>query len=206
MAITNYSDLKTTVASYLARTDLTVQIPDFIQLAEVRLRRELRLRQMLKSATTTTTGGDATVALPTDFLELRDLFVETNPIRDLQYVTPSLFSRNGRVTESGLPVFYTIIASEFKFAPVPDTNYTLEILYYASPPFLTDSNPSNVFLANCPDLLLYGALVEAEPYLMNDARIQLWAGMYDRGVAAISAADDASEHSGVPLKMILSAR
>lgn len=206
MAITNYSDLKTTVANYLGRSDLTTQIPDFIQLAEVRLRRDLRIRQMLKSATTTTTGGDSTVSLPTDFLQLRDLFVETNPVRDLQYATPSVFSRNGRVTESGLPVFYTIIASEFKFAPVPDTNYTLQILYYASPDFLSDSNSSNVFLANCPDLMLYGSLIEAEPYLMNDARIQLWAGMYDRGMAALTAADDASENSGVPLKMILTAR
>jgi hypothetical protein len=206
MAITNYSDLKATVASYLARTDLTVQIPDFIQLAEVRLRRDLRIRQMLKSATTTMTGGDQTVALPTDFLELRDLFVETNPIRDLQYVTPSVFSRNGRVTESGLPVFYTIIASEFKFAPVPDGNYTLQVHYYARPELLSDSNPSNVFLANCPDLLLYGALIEAEPFLMNDARIQLWAGMYDRGVASLTASDDRSENSGVPLRMTTTAR
>jgi hypothetical protein len=206
MAILNYADLQATIANYLARSDLTAQIPSFIQLAEVRLRRDLRIRQMLKSATTTTTGGDQTVALPTDFLQLRDLFVETNPIRAVEYVTPSVFSRNARVTESGLPVYYTIIASEFKFAPVPDSNYTLQILYYANPPFLTNTNPSNEFLAVCPDLLLYGSLVEAEPYLMNDSRIQLWAGMYDRGVAALTAADDASENSGVPLRMILTAR
>lgn len=206
MGITNYSDLQVTIANYLARTDLTAQIPDFIRLAELRLRRDLRLRQMLKSATTNTVGGDQTVSLPSDFLQLRDLFVVTNPVRDLQYVTPSVFSRNGRVTESGLPVFYTIIANEFKFAPMPDTDYTLRVLYYAAPDYLGDSNPSNVFLANCPDLLLYGALVEAEPYLMNDGRIQLWAGMYDRGVTSISSADDSSEHSGVPLKMTLTAR
>lgn len=206
MGITNYTDLKATVADYLGRSDLTARIPDFIRLAEVRLRRDLRIRQMLKSATTTTTGGDSTVALPTDFLELRDLFVSTNPVRDLQYVTPSVFSRNGRVTESGLMVYYTIIASELKFAPVPDTNYTLEILYYAAPAYLTDTNPSNEFVAQCPDLLLYGALIEAEPFLMNDARIQLWAGMYDRGVAALTAADDRSEYSGVPLRMTLTAR
>ena len=206
MIPTNYSDLKSVIASYLARSDLTDLIPSFIRLAEVRLRRDLRIRQMLKSATTSTTGGDQTVALPTDFLELRDLFVSTNPVIDLQYVSPSVFSRNTRVTESGVPIFYTIIASEFKFAPVPDTNYTLSILYYAAPEYLGDTNPSNVFLANCPDLVLYGALIEAEPYLMNDARIQLWAGMYDRGMAALTAADDASENSGVPLKMILTAR
>ena len=206
MIPTNYSDLKSVIASYLARSDLTDLIPSFIRLAEVRLRRDLRIRQMLKSATTSTTGGDQTVALPTDFLQLRDLFVSTNPVIDLQYVSPSVFSRNTRVTESGVPIFYTIIASEFKFAPVPDTNYTLSILYYAAPEYLGDTNPSNVFLANCPDLVLYGALIEAEPYLMNDARIQLWAGMYDRGLAALTASDDASENSGVPLRMMLTAR
>lgn len=206
MGITNYTDLKATIASYLARSDLTSTIPDFIRLAEVRMRRDLRLRQMLKSSVTNTTGGDDTVSLPPDFLQLRDLFVVTSPIRGLQYVTPSVFSRNGRVHESGLPTYYTIIANEFKFAPTPDTDYSLRALYYAAPDYLTDSNPSNVFLAYAPDLLLYGSLIEAEPFLMNDARIQLWAGMYDRGLAALNAADDASENSGVPLRMTLTAR
>ena len=161
---------------------------------------------MLRSATTTTTGGDSTVSLPSDFLELRDLFVETNPTRDLQYVSPSVFSRNGRTTESGLPVFYTILSTELKFAPIPDSNYTVQILYYSAPEYLSGSNPSNDFLANAPDLLLYGALVEAEPYLMNDARVQLWAGMFDRGMSALTAADDRSEYSGVPLQMTVTAR
>jgi hypothetical protein len=206
MAILNYSDLKNTVASYLGRTDLTAEIPDFIQLAEVRLRRDLRIRQMLKSSTTMTTGGDATVGLPSDFLELRNLHVVTNPVRDLQFVSPAVFYRNGRVHESGLPVYYTVMASEFKFAPVPDGEYTLDMLYYAAPTYLSDTNVSNVFLANAPDLLLYGALGEAESYLMNDPRIQLWASFFDRGLASLNAADDKSEYSGVPIKMTLTAR
>ena len=206
MAITTYSDLQTTVASYLARSDLTVQIPDFIRLAEIRLRRDLRIRQMMSAATTTTVGGDATVALPSDFLEVRDLVVQTNPVRPVNYISPSVFSRNARVTESGVPLDYTILATEFKFAPVPDTNYTIEIVYYAAPPFLTSSNSSNVFLANCPDLLLYAALGEAEPYLMNDARIQVWAAMYDRGVASLNTSDESAQYSGVPLTMTLTSR
>ena len=47
MALTDYSSLKTSVASYLARSDLTTQIPDFIRLAEERLARDLRTRKML---------------------------------------------------------------------------------------------------------------------------------------------------------------
>lgn len=206
MAITTYSDLQTTVASYLARSDLTAQIPDFIRLAETRLRRDLRIRQMMNAATTTTTGGDATVALPSDFLEVRDLIVQTNPVRPVNYVSPSVFSRNSRVTESGVPTDYTILATEFKFAPVPDTAYTIEILYYAAPEFLSGTNSSNVFLAVCPDLLLYASLVEAEPYLMNDARIQVWAGMYDRGITSINRSDESAQYSGVPLTMTLTTR
>ena len=61
MAFTSYSDLKTTIANYLARSDLTSVIPDFIRLAEERLRRDLRTRQMLVVATATTTGGNSKV-------------------------------------------------------------------------------------------------------------------------------------------------
>lgn len=206
MAITDYSSLQTTVANYLARTDLTAQIPDFIRLAETRMRRELRIRQMMKSATTTTTGGDATVALPSDFLEVRDLTIQTNPVRVINYVSPSVFSRNTRSTESGYPIDYTILATEFKFAPIPDSTYTLEILYYAAPEYLSDTNTSNVFLAVCPDLLLYGALIEAEPYLMNDARLQVWAGMYQKGVDALTTSDEQAQYSGVPIAMTLTKR
>lgn len=206
MAITDYSSLQTTIANYLARTDLTAQIPDFIRLAETRLRRELRIRQMMKSATTTTTGGDATVALPSDFLEVRDLIIQTNPVRVINYVSPSVFSRNTRSTESGFPTDYTILATQFKFAPIPDSTYTLEILYYALPDFLSSTNTSNVFLAVCPDLLLYGALIEAEPYLMNDGRIQVWASMYQKGVDALTTSDEQAQYSGVPLTMVLTNR
>jgi len=206
MAFTNYSALKTTVANYLGRTDLTTQIPDFITLAETRLARELRTRQMLKSATSSMTSGDARVALPTDFLQVRDLYIQGNPRMPVTYLAPSAFTRDARADESGLPVYYTVLASEFLFAPIPDGSRTLEILYYAKPAVLSDSNTSNVFLANYPDALLYGALAEAEPYLIKDARVQLWISLYDRAINSISEADEGSEYSGVPLQMKVTSR
>ena len=133
MAITNYTDLQSTIADYLARTDLTTQIPLFIQLAENRLRRDLRIRPMLKVVTTTTTAGDATVALPSDFLEMRDIHIESTPIQTIVYQNPSNFYRNTRATESGLPKFYTAMGQEFQFSPIPDSAYTLKMVYYASP-------------------------------------------------------------------------
>lgn len=206
MSITNYSNLKTQVANYLARQDLTSQIPTFISFAEIRLARELRIRQMLKTATATMTGGDSTVGLPSDFLQMRDIFVDGTPRISVSYLSPSNFTRDARTTDSGKPVFYTIRGNEFEFAPVPDTNYTLQMLYYAKPDALSDSNTSNAFLANCPDALLYGSLIEAEPYLMNDARVELWTNLYRAAVTQLSDSDDDAEYSGVPLSMKLATR
>ena len=203
MAFTTYTELKASVADYLARTDLTTQIPDFITLAEKRLKRDLRIRQMLKVVTATTTAADSTVGLPSDFLSMRDLHVSTNPVSSIEYLSPSNFYRNARTTESGVPTKYTVLAAEFQFAPIPDSDYTLSMLYYAAPPELSSSVSSNVFLVTCPDLLLYGALGEAEPYLLNDSRIQTWAALYDRGITALSSSDESGEFASSPLSITI---
>lgn len=206
MAFTSYSDLKTTIAGYLARSDLTSQIPDFIRLCELRLRRDLRIRQMLKSVTTSTTASDSTVELPSDFLEARDLVVVGNPVQPLSYLSPSLFNRNARAADAGKPLDYTILANDFQLAPIPDAVYTIKLLYYSAPTFLSDSNTSNAFLANCPDLLLYGSLIEAEPYLMNDPRIQTWIALFNRGLTSLTTSDQQGQYSGVPLVMTTTTR
>ena len=201
MPLASYSDLTSTISSYLARSDLDSIIPTFISLAEQRLRRELRMRQMLVTAQATTTGGDSTVGLPSDYLEMRDIHVVGNPNGQLSYESPNTFYKNTISTESGLPKRYTVLAAELQLGPVPDSAYVLQMLYYAQPAFLSSTNASNVFLAYCPDALLYAALGEAEPYLMNDARLQTWGTLYERAINAISVADQSGEYSGQPMSM-----
>jgi hypothetical protein len=187
MALTNYNDLVTTVESYLARSDLTSIIPTFVMLAQQRISRDLRTREMLKISTTTATDG--TVELPTDFLEMREIHFQGNPPITLEYQSPDKFFRNQVTTTSGLPYYYTIIGYEFQFAPVPDSAQVLQLLYYAEPTFISSTVPSNLYLANYPDALLYATLAESEPYLMNDDRIQIWATMYDRAISNITNSD-----------------
>ena len=206
MSFATYSDLKTSIAGYLARSDLTNQIPDFITFAENRLRRELRVRQMLKSVTTATVSGDSTVEVPSDFLEIRDFVVLTNPIQPLSYSSPSALSNDPRASEVGVPKSYTILANEFLLSPPPDGIYTLRMLYFAAPAYLSSTNASNVFLNIAPDALLYASLIEAEPYLMNDARINTWGTMYDRAIASLAKSDEQGQYSGVPLAMKLTPR
>lgn len=206
MAITTYSELQSEIASYLARSDLTAQIPNFIQKAELRLRRDLRIRQMLKVVTTTAIANQATVELPSDYLQMRDLHINTNPIQTIEYESPSNFYRNTLSASTGLPRQYTVLANEFQFAPIPDGAYTLQMIYYSAPAYLSDTNTDNAFLINCPDLLLYASLGEAEPYLMNDARLTTWAQMYDRGLASLTVSDDQGEYGGSPLSITIASR
>ena len=175
--LASYSGFVSTIADYLGRQDLVAMIPTFVQLAETRLRRELRLRVMLKVSTTDTVANDSTVELPADFLEMRDLHFNTNPITVLKYNTPSIFYRNSFSTISGKPVQYTVLANEFQLAPIPDTIYELQMLYYAAP-----------------------------PYLMNDARLNTWATLYQRGLDALNISDNQGEYAGSPLTMTVALR
>jgi hypothetical protein len=201
MAFASYSNLQATIASYLARSDLTTQIVDFISLAEARLARELRTRKMLVVARADTVAGAETIGLPTDFLEMRDVHLRTTPASAVKYLSPNAFFATARTTDSGKPLNYTVLSSEIQFAPIPDTVYSTQMLYYYKPPVLSDTNSSNIFLANYPDALLYAALGEAEPYLMNDSRLATWASMYDRAISTINVADQSSEYGGQPISM-----
>ena len=206
MSFATYSDLQTSIGNYLARSDLTSQIPDFITFAENRLRRELRIRQMLKSVTTATVSGDNTIEIPSDFLQVRDFVVMTNPIQPLSYSSPSALSNDPRASEVGVPLSYTILANDFQVSPSPDGIYTVKMLYFAAPAYLSSSNTTNVFLTTAPDALLYASLIEAEPYLYNDARINTWGSMYDRAIGSLTKSDEEGQYSGVPLAMKLTPR
>jgi hypothetical protein len=163
---------------------------------------------MLKVVTTPTAAGDPTVSLPSDFLEMRDIHIESSPIQTIVYQNPSNFYRNTKAStaDSGAPKFYTVMGSEFQFAPIPDSAYTLKMVYYASPSYLSSTVTSNVFISNCPDLLLYASLGEAEPYLMNDARVATWAQLYDRGLNSLTVSDSAGENPSAPMVISLATR
>jgi len=187
MAFTNYTTFVSTVESYLARTDLTSVIPDFIQMAQLRMTRDLRTEAMLKVATTTPT--DNKVAFPSDFLELREMHFQGNPPIILEFQSPDLFFRNGQTSLSGRSHYFTMLGTEFQFAPSQNSDYTIQILYYAQPTFISTTTSSNLYLAYYPDALLYATLAEAEPYLMNDPRVATWSSLYDRAIANIKTSD-----------------
>jgi hypothetical protein len=105
-----------------------------------------------------------------------------------------------------LPSFYTALGSEFRFSPIGAETDTLQMLYYVKPPHMSSTVSSNLWLANTPDLLLYAALGEAEPFLMNDERLATWSAMYDRGVQSLSKSDDEGEFPAHPMSITTTTR
>ena len=196
MALTTYAELKTSIGDWLNRSDLTSVIPDFISLAEAQIERTLRARQMIVRANA---SFDAQYgAVPADFLETKSLkLTSTNPQTPLTFLSiDALDNEATKYTGSGKPKFFGVVGGQFRLVPLPDSNYTTELTYYAKLAKLSNSNTSNWLLASSPDIYLYGALLQAAPYLQDDARIQTWATLYERALNDLQTADDRGASSG----------
>lgn len=200
MSISTFSELQTAVTNWLRRgddTDLVARAPELITLAEAQFNRDLRHWEM--EAVTNLTLSGATIALPSDYIEMRAAVIQATPLSVLSFVTPAQLDINWPSGSTGVPTEYTIVAGNIKLGRAPDSAYTLEITYYQKIPALTDAAPSNWLLTSHPDIYLYGALLQAAPYMNNDERVQVWGAYYDRAKRGIDRSAARASWSGAPL-------
>jgi len=202
MAISNYTELKTAVANWLDRDDLTDRIPEFIALAEARFNRVLRLRSMEAKYTADTVAAQRNLALPASYIQMRNFQVNTNPLTTLSYVTPEIYDRLWGGSTQGTPKFYTILANEVSFGPTPASAQEVEMLFYKKFENLSGSVATNWMITNAPDIYLYGSMLEAEPFIMNDERVPLWAQALQRGISDLQEQDNKDRHSGSALRVM----
>lgn len=187
MALDTYPNLKQAIKDHLDRgSELDGFLDDFIDLAEARIRREVRMRTMLSQTTLTLSDGARTVALPSDFLDdkyLRVIHPVTGSIHrylpPLEYVEPDQMARISTNCERD-PRAY-MIRDVIEVDAEADQDYSIEFLYYVNLTSLDDSNTSNVVLAFAPDLYLYGSLAASAPVLRDDERVTLWNSFYVDG-------------------------
>ena len=106
MALTNYSELKSSIADFLNRDDLTSVIPTFISLAEAQFARDLRHYKMENRATGTIDTQYMTK--PSDWLETIRIHLTSNNTRALDLVSAQTMAdkRSGNLDTSGVPRFY----------------------------------------------------------------------------------------------------
>lgn len=197
MALTNYTTLKTSIADWLNRDDLTSVIPDFIAMAEAQFNRRIRHWRQLKRATAEITGQYTD--LPSDWMELHNVQLNASPPYRLQYVSPDeadTYRYDYYGSTTGKPLKFTIIGNTIELVPTPDTTYTVEISYYSRLAALSDTNATNWLLTNYPDIYLYGSLLQAAPYLHDDARVGMWESQFEKYMEDLRLEDWGSKWHG----------
>jgi hypothetical protein len=205
MALSTFTELKDAIADWLDRSDLTARIPDFIALAEARINRELRIRPMEVRSIMYTTSGQKYFNLPGGYIQMRNIQLNTNPTQPLEYITPEMLDRLYGSNTTGKPKAYTLIGDEIQLSPIPDSAYELEMAFYEKFTSLGDGTSgtvtSNWLTKNAPDILLYGALMEAEPFIKNDERVAVWLNGYGNAIDKLQKADQRDRHSGSAMRV-----
>lgn len=194
--ITDFATLSTAIGDYLNRSDLTTFIPNFIQGCENKLYKNLRIRAMENALSVTVSSGVA--ALPTSpaYIELKYAYVSASPIVPLKRIPPEQIYAQFPVRSGGqTPKYIAVEGSSFIFGPYP-SNVTIGGVYYGRLTALGSGNTTNWFTTNAPDLLLYGSLLEAEPFLVNDPRLATWKAMYDFSYKAVKDEETRQKSSG----------
>lgn len=200
MTITNYGTLKTAIADTLNRDDLTSVIPQFVTLAQAQFNRKIRSHRQI-------TRGSLTIdaqfeALPADWLETIRITMDGSPIRVLTQISLDDLTRYRTAVNdtTDAPVYFAHNGTDIELFPTPSTSYTAQITYYAKITALSADGDTNWLLTNHPDVYLYGALVHTAPYLKDDGRLAVWAGLMAQAMNEIEEESNAARF-GSPLRM-----
>lgn len=185
MALANYGDLKASVADWLARSDLTTAIPDFVRLTEVDMNRRLRTQDQETSTSLTLTSGAA--SLPADYLEARAVYVSSSPTRLLRYATPTYLREMYPSDNAGTPAFYTVERGKLKVRPT--TSNSIVLVYYQTITALSADGDTNWVLTSYPDAYLFGALSYSAMYTANEERVTNWRALYEAALKQITQDD-----------------
>lgn len=200
MAISTYTELQTSIANFLARDDLTSVIPDFIQLAEARMSRELETRSQEKRAVASTVIGDEFISMPTDLRKIRLVKLNTDPVDVLNYASPQDYYEEYASSGGGRPKIYTMIGTEIGLRPIPDSVMNVEIIYSEDVSALSSTNATNTVLTRHPDTYLFGSLSAAYMFLMDEQRATQYDAIFTRSMEEVKK-DNEKAFFGSPLAM-----
>lgn len=192
--VMTYNSLVLDIRSYLERTDASTldKIPTFIMLAEQVIAAELKFLGNLTVATSQMVQGQATLDKPARWRKTVSINVtvagERRPVLLRKYEYLREYWPDPSATDT--PLYYCDYDyTHWLIAPTPDVAYDYEVLYYERSQPLDESNQSNWFTQYAPQALLYGALLQAMPFLKNDERLPLWKAQYDQVMQVLKVED-----------------
>lgn len=182
----NFLELKNKVKDYLNREDLVSQIPDFINMALKKIEWENNFNYMVNSTSGPLSKGNESIAIPSNMksvinLKIKDITSATDNGVTLTAVGYDYLQRATPNISEGKPDMFAIYGDYIWFNKKVDesSKYQYELDYYKFSDELSGDTDSNWLTINAYQVLLYGALLEAEAYLINDERIMVWKGLYE---------------------------
>lgn len=198
-AITSYTTLLAALEEWNNRSDLATLYPGFISLAEAHFNRSLRSSEMETTVEQDTT--DATIALPSDFLEAREIYLDDNPDTVLMAMDPAgLRSRYG-YSATGLTAAYTITGTNLVFAPAPADTVTAVLTYYARLEGLSADNETNWLITSHPDVYLRAVKFYSFEYLKDYEAADREIAMVDATIGSLNDAGNRRRTPAGPLIM-----
>lgn len=200
--ITDYASLQTQIENVLNRDDIDADAPMLIQLAEQRFERDERCRKLqYKGTFTISAEGDT---LPTDFDSIEDWYHDGptyyGPIESVPLHVVSQY--NAKYGGSGVPRVAAFIEGAVYYGPSTDGTYSTKMTYWRKILPLSATQTTNWLLLDSPDIYLFGALVEAEPFLKNDARVALWKSKLDEALEALDSETKRKQFSGKMVRRV----
>lgn len=194
MSITSYSELKAAVLDWGGNNDVT-DASDVVTLAEARIYRELRVRQMETSLSETIASG--VISVPSGFLELKNAYIDYSGSNKLTRKSAEwIYLEYPDRSIGGLPQFIARDGSNFIFGPYPNSNYTVKGTYYKKLDPLSDSNTSNWLITDVPDLILAASVAQLMIYIQHDQQLAKWESIYQQTKLRVQSADRLEEMSG----------
>ena len=193
MSISTYAELKTAIANWLHRSDLSSYLDDLVMAGEKWIMRNVRATEMETAFNVAISGG--TVTVPSGFIGAKVLYVDGSPTQIIKPLSlAQLLTKYPLRSSGGKPLFFAYSAGTLEFGPYPDSNYTIKGTYYRRQGPLS-SSVYDLFTNN-PDLFLFAALAESEPFIKNDKRVPLWTAKRDAIASDISAEAQGTAYSG----------
>lgn len=196
-----YADLQADIATWMIRDDMAALAPKFIALAEQRFNRILRVPEMEDAATSEIV--DDVITLPSDFLQARSVYLDTDPKTALEQMTVAQLAAAYPLTENGTgtPNNYALQSgNEMVFGPIPDQEYVVVLNYYAKIPALSDSNTTNWLLTSHYDLYLAASLAEGFAYTVDAERGPFWAAKAQQALDELRIQGVKKAYSAAPLR------
>lgn len=191
-----YKQIQAKMAEFLVRDDLQNISGELINMAMRKIERKFNFRHMKIKTNYALLAGTDTFANPIpNYKELIGVYAVNSFNRyNIQRKDSDFVEKTYPVSMIGYPVYiaevpnietlitvppttYTDIVPNLHWMirPIPDVDYTVTFVSYQYSPYLDGVDyKTNWWTVNAWDILLYGSLIETEPYAMDDKRIPIW--------------------------------